>query len=100
MATKPKEKTRVRVEKWFTPKEAHTIASQFRTQARVIREQANALRKERSTLDSSWEGNSRNNFMQLLDPVPGNLESFAQWLESQANKIENLKALKYEYEYE
>lgn len=99
MAAKAKTKKLTKVEHWFTPPEAHNIASQFRSQARVIREQANAIRKARSTLDGSWEGNSKNNFVSQLDPVPGNLDSYAQWLESAANEIEHLKALEYRWEY-
>ena len=99
MARKTKTKTKVRVEEWFVPNEAHVIASEFRTQARVIRDQATALRKAKGTLDGSWEGNSKKNFMQVFDPVPGNLDSFASWLEQSANKIENTKAMKYRYEW-
>lgn len=99
MATKAKAKTRVRVEKWFTPNEAHTIASQFRAQARVIREQASEMRKASSALDGSWEGKAHKKFMEKFNDVPGALDSYAQWLEGRANEIENMQALKYEYEW-
>ncbi len=99
MATTTKRLKRVRVDHWFTPPEARTIASQFRAQARVIREQAGAIRKAKGTLDISWEGRSKNNFDTLIDPVPGNLDAFAQWLEGKASEIERLQALEYRYEW-
>ena len=94
-----KTKIRVRVEHWFIPPEAHTIAGQFRAQAGAIREQANALGKAKNTLEGSWEGNSKNNFMQMFDPTPGNLNSFASWLEQAAKIIENTKAMEYRWEW-
>ena len=96
---KKKKKIRVRVEHWFIPKEAHTIADKVRAQARAIRKQANALRKAKNTLDGSWEGNSKSNFMQKFDPTPGNLNSYASWLEQAAKKIETTQAMEYRWEW-
>jgi uncharacterized protein YukE len=92
-------KKRVRVDHWFTPPEAHTIASQFRAKAGEIRAQAQNIRRGRSTLDISWEGNSKNNYFASLSPVPGDLDNYANWLEQKANQIENLKALEYRWEW-
>lgn len=100
MGDRVRKRVQVRKERWFVPPEAHTIAAQFRTQAGVIRDQATALRKAKSTLDSSWEGNSKNKFMAEFDPMPGNLDSYAAWLEQAANKIERTQAMEYYYVWE
>ena len=94
-----KKKNEDRVEHWFVPNEAHTIAGQFRAQAGAIRDQANALGKAKGTLNDSWEGIAKNKFMVLFDPMPGNLGSYASWLEQAANKIENTKAMEYRWEW-
>ena len=99
MADKEKTRIRVRVEHWFIPNEAHSIAAQFRTQAGAIRDQANTVGKAKNTLDASWEGNSKNKFMLLFDPMPGNLGSYASWLEQAANQIENTQAMEYRWEW-
>jgi len=92
-------KKRVRVDHWFTPPEAHTIAGQFRAKAGEIRAQAQAIRRGRSTLDLSWEGKSKNNYFVSLNPMPGDLENYANWLEQKANQIEHMKALEYRWEW-
>ena len=99
MARRPIPKICVRVKHWFIPDEASTIASQFRSQARVIREQATALRKTKTTLDTSWEGNSKNKFMYEFDPMPGKLDSYSTWLENAATKIETTQAMVYRWEW-
>lgn len=52
--------------------------------------QASRLRGVQGTLDSSWQGNSKNNFMSNFCSEPGNAESYASWLESRASEIENM----------
>ena len=96
---KKRKKIRVRVEHWLIPKEAHTIAGQVRSQARAIRGQANTLGRAKNTLDGSWEGNSKNKFMQKFNPVPSKLNSYASWLEDAAKKIESTQAMEYRWEW-
>ncbi len=75
---------------WRVPKEAKGIAEKFRQSARQARALAQTLRKTAGVLDSSWEGNSKNNFMGDFKGEPSKLESYADWLESKANEIENI----------
>ncbi len=76
---------------WRVPKEAREIAEKFRQSARKARALAQTLRKSAGILDSSWEGNSKNNFMGEFKGEPSKLESYADWLDSKAREIENIK---------
>jgi len=79
-----------RVKKTFVPPEAPRIAAEFRKSANEVRIQASRLRGVQGTLDSTWQGNSKNVFMSGFSGEPGNVESYACWLESKANEIENM----------
>lgn len=80
----------IRVPRTFVPKEAKIIASKFRQEANNIRSLANQLRNVQRTLNSTWEGKSKNNFMAEFNSEPSNLESYARWLDDQARNIESM----------
>ncbi len=79
-----------RVKRTFIPPEAPRIAAEFRKSANEVRMQAGRLRGVQGTLDSTWQGNSKNVFMGNFSSEPGNVESYASWLESKASEIENM----------
>lgn len=81
----------VRVPETFVPKEAHAMAANFRAKASEVRNLANQLRQVGSTLQSTWEGNSKNNFMGSFQPAPSELDTYAQWLEEKARQLDNFK---------
>lgn len=82
---------RIRVPRTFVPPEAHKIAADFRRAARESRQLASQLRSVGGTLNSTWEGNSKNQFMGEFNPEPGNLDSYASYLEQCARNIEHIK---------
>lgn len=75
----------------IVPPEAAEIAASFRSAADKIRQLSSPLRSAGAALDSVWEGNAHNLFMDAFRPQPGDLESFADWLESTASKIESIR---------
>lgn len=89
----------VRVEHWFIPPEAHTIASQLRSQAGEVRQQQARLAKVLAKLNGSWEGNARNAFISRIENIPAKLGLFARELESKADKVEQTKAMEYRWEW-
>ena len=80
----------IRVPRTFVPGEAHSIAAGFRSQAARVRDQARQLRNVGGTLDTTWEGNAKNAFFSSFSSEPGNLESYASWLEDRARQIEGM----------
>ncbi len=80
--------TVIRVPRTFVPSEAYAIAAGFRAEAGRVRGTAQQLRTTGNNLDSTWEGNSKNNFFAQFRPEPGNVESYAAWLEEKARNIE------------
>jgi uncharacterized protein YukE len=80
----------IRVPRTFVPGEAHSIAAGFRSQAARVRDLAQQLRNVGGTLDTTWEGNAKNTFISSFSSQPGNLESYASWLEDQARQIEGM----------
>jgi len=80
----------VRVPRTFVPGEAYAIAAGFRTEANRARALATQLREVGGGLESTWEGNAKNTFMNDFRPEPGNVESYAAWLEAQAQSIEHM----------
>ena len=78
------------------PPEAHEIAASFRAAAEKIRQLSSTLRSTGAALDGVWEGNAKNRFMEAYQPQPGNLESYAAWLESTARQIESIEVTTWE----
>jgi WXG100 family type VII secretion target len=74
----------------LVPPEAMEIAASFRAAAEKIRQLSSTLRTTGTALDTMWEGNSKQHFMDAYNPQPGNLESYAMWLESTADQIESI----------
>ncbi len=89
----------VRVEYWFIPPEAHTIASQMRGQAKIVRQQQTRLSKALAKLNSCWEGNAKNSFVSQFSGWPGKVGSYAERIESDAGEVERTKALQYRWEW-
>jgi uncharacterized protein YukE len=85
-----------KVKRTIIPPEAPRIAAEFRKSATEVRMQASRLRGVQGTLDSTWQGNSKNNFMSNFCSEPGNAESYASWLESKASEIENMTVVIWE----
>lgn len=81
---------RIRVPKTFVPKEAYVIAGNFRRAAGEARSLASQLQSVGNSLNSSWEGNSKNQFMQEFQSEPGNLLDYANYLEQCARTIERM----------
>jgi uncharacterized protein YukE len=80
----------IRVPKTFVPGEAHAIAAGFRAQAGKARDLARQLRAVGGTLNTWWEGNAKNVFFSTFNSEPGNLDSYASWLEDKARIIEHM----------
>lgn len=80
----------IRIKKTFVPPEAYGIAAQFQAQANRVRDLASQLRKVKSTLDATWEGNSKNRFSSGYEPEVSKMDNFADWLEDKANQIERI----------
>ena len=86
----------VRVPRTFVPQEAHGIAERLRSEAAHIREYANQLRDVRNTLNNTWQGNSKDRFMGEYQAEPDRLDSYAAWLITRANEIEQIKVTVWE----
>jgi uncharacterized protein YukE len=82
--------------KWIVPPEAPGIASSFRSAAGKLRGVSGNLRSVGGELDGSWEGNSKNLFMADFSPEPGNVDSFASWLDGAASRIESMTVMIWE----
>jgi uncharacterized protein YukE len=82
---------KIRVKRTIHPPEAKEIANKFRRAASEARKLAGQIQKIGSTLNSTWEGNSKESFMAEFTPEPGNLNSFADYLEECAQKIESIE---------
>ncbi len=86
----------IRVPKTFHPPEGRAIAAAFREAAGQIRGLAGQLRSTGGTLDSNWEGNSKNVFFGMFQQEPPDMENFASWLDSAAGEIESIVVTIYE----
>jgi uncharacterized protein YukE len=78
------------------PPEAIEIAASFRTAAKKIRELSASLRLTGAAIDVMWEGNAKDRFMDTYRTQPGDLESYAAWLESAARQIEEITVTTWE----
>lgn len=74
---------------WYCPNEAHQIASVFEKKAVEVNELASRLEKIKNTLDSSWEGKSKNNFMATFEDIP-RLRAYASELNARAKEIRSI----------
>ena len=74
----------------IVPSEAHSIAASFRREAQRVRDLAANHRSIKGTLDSTWEGNSKNRFSGDFDPQISQLDNYAGTLEEKARQIENI----------
>jgi uncharacterized protein YukE len=79
----------------IVPQEAHAIAASFRREANRVRELSAKNRNNKSTLDSTWQGNSKNRFSNDYDPQISQLEEYARALEEKARQIENIRVTVY-----
>ena len=87
---------RIKVPKRIHPPEAKGIAGKFRQAATEARKLAGQLQVISNALDSSWEGRSKDRFMGDFRSEPGNLNSYADYLEDCARKIEDIEVTVWE----
>jgi WXG100 family type VII secretion target len=80
----------------ISPPEAVEIAASFRTAAEKIRQLSAELRSMGAAIDSMWEGNAKNRFMDAYQSQPGDLESYAAWLDNAARQIEAIRVTTWE----
>jgi uncharacterized protein YukE len=78
------------------PDEAPGIAASLRSAAAKVRGLSQDLRQTGAELEGNWEGNSKIRFMDTFQSEPGDLESYAAWLESTASRIESMKVTVWE----
>lgn len=87
---------RIKVPKRIHPPEAKEIAGKFRQAATEARKLASQLQVISNALDSSWEGRAKDRFMADFRSEPGNLNSYADYLEHCARKIEDIEVTVWE----
>ena len=87
---------RIRVPKTIVPGEAREIAGRFRQAANEARSLSSQLQGVGGHLDATWEGVSKNRFMDEFNPAPGNLLDYANYLEQCASKIERMTVIIWE----
>jgi uncharacterized protein YukE len=80
----------IRESESIVPSEAHAIANSLRREAQRVRDLASHSRSIKGSLDSTWEGNSKNRFSNDFDPQITQLDNFANSLEEKARQIENI----------
>lgn len=80
----------------FVPPEAGGIAASLRSASAKVRDLSTNSRSTGSLLDTSWEGHSKDRFIDTFQSEPGNLDSYSSWLESAANQIESITVTKWE----
>ena len=80
----------IRTSESIVPPEAHGIAASFRREAQRVRQLAASHRSIKGTLDTTWEGLSKNKFSGNFDPQIGQLDNYANMLEEKARQIENI----------
>jgi WXG100 family type VII secretion target len=86
----------VRRSRTFVPPEAHGIAARWRALAKEIREISNSLQSVSASLNSTWEGNSKQRFMAEFESSPGNVAGCADLLESLASQVESMTVTEWE----
>ena len=89
----------ITVPKTIIPNEAHNIANQFRECAKNISDLSNQLKSSGATLDSNWEGLSKQHFFLEFSTLPKDIDNFSNWLNERANHIQNMKVIVWETEY-
>lgn len=85
----------VTVPESIVPPEAYAIAAAFRREASRVRELSAKNRSTKGTLDSTWQGNSKNRFSGDYDPQISQLDSYANLLEENARQIESIRVTVY-----
>ena len=80
----------IRTSESIIPSEAHAIAASFRREAQRVRDLAAKHRSIKGTLDSTWEGLSKNKFSGDFDPQISQLDNYVNTLEEKARQIENI----------
>ena len=88
---------KIRVSRSFVPPEAHRIAASFDNAAREADRLAGQLSNVSNTLETTWEGNSKNNFMADFRSEPGNLHSYAAYLRKCAQQIREIRVTVWEW---
>jgi len=86
----------IRVPKSIHPPEAKEIAASFRRSASEVRNLAVQVQAIGNQLNATWEGKSKVRFMGDFSPEPGNLNSYADYLENCARKIESIEVIIWE----
>lgn len=89
---------KIRVARTFVPPEAAQIAAEFNKAANDAINLSNQLSNISGTLESTWEGNSKNSFMGDFSPEPGNLRSYAQYLRNCAHQISQIRVTVWEWQ--
>ena len=87
---------KIRVPKTIHPPEAKGIAASFRRAAGEARKLSGKIQTIGNTLNDTWEGNSKERFMSEFSQEPGNLNSYADYLEDCARKIESIEVIIWE----
>ena len=72
------------------PKEGQIIASFIDKKAGEVEEYAVRLERIKGELDSTWEGNAKNEFMAEYENLPGTVRSYAESLRARARKIRQI----------
>jgi uncharacterized protein YukE len=88
---------RVRQSHSITPPEAGQIAAALRQYAREIRTYSGSLKASKTLLENSWEGRSREQFLEMFSVEPGKLENLAAMLEEKASEISRLTVTVWEW---
>lgn len=76
--------------KWICPNEAGQIAAVFEKKAAEVYELAARLERIKSSLDTTWEGNSKTRFMATFENNPAQMRAFAEELISRAKQIRSI----------
>ena len=86
-----------RIKVYFIPPEAPEIAARFDSTANRVHDVLKEYRDCHRTLESNWQGNSANLYMELADPEARTLEDYARWLHQQADQIRSQKVYRWEW---
>jgi WXG100 family type VII secretion target len=79
------------IERRIQPQGAHQDAATFRAVADRFRTMAESLRRELGRLNQGWQGHARDRFFESVNPLPNQMEAYAETLENMALMIEQKK---------
>jgi uncharacterized protein YukE len=88
---------RVQKSRTLIPPEAGPIAAALRQYAREVRTCSAALKSGKNRLESSWEGRSRDRFLEGFSPEPGRMDALAAMLEENASQIDRMTVTVWEW---